>query len=162
MSDERIKLLQGMPVFGGIREDTLKRLLEKSHTVNCNAGEYFLHQGDQATSMFVLESGKVDVVKTWEGKDYLIRTFGIGDSFGEMSLVDFFPRSASIRARDDCDALEITHSNLFDLYGEDLEQFTIIQMNIGREISRRLRALEEYVFQNDPGVPWSETNTAIG
>jgi CRP/FNR family transcriptional regulator, cyclic AMP receptor protein len=62
-----------------------------------------------------------------------------GDCFGEMSLIDFSPRSASVRAVEDCTALQISATCISQVYEKDLEQFAMIEMNMGREVSRRLR-----------------------
>ena len=61
--------------------------------------------------------------------------------------MDLFPRSASIRALADCSAIELTPDDLLRLYEHDLEQFTLVQMNIGREVCRRLRATDELLFR---------------
>ena len=76
-----------------------------------------------------------------------MREFVPGDCFGEMALMDLFPRSASIRALADCTAIELTPDDLMRLYEHDLEQFTLVQMNIGREVCRRLRATDELLFR---------------
>ena len=145
--NSRIALLQGMPVFGGVREETLTFLLGLSSAVSVAAGEFFFHQDDQAQSMFVLEAGQAAVVKSWKGHQYLLSQLAKGDCFGEMSLMDMRPRSASVIAVEDCRAIELSGANLYALFQRDLEQFTLIQMNIGREVSRRLRDADERLFQ---------------
>ena len=97
--------------------------------------------------MFVLEQGRVAVIKAWQGQLYPISQLTTGDCFGEMALLDYYPRSASIMSLEDCIAIELSASTLYKLYEKDLEQFTIIQMNLGREISRRMRQLMELLFQ---------------
>ena len=87
------------------------------------------------------------VSKSWEDQRLLLRRLGPGDCFGEMSLLDLFPRSASIRAEEDCRAIRITSDNLLRLFERDPAQFALIQMNIGREISRRLRHTDELLFR---------------
>ena len=82
MHDARIKLLQGMPIFGGIRADVLQFLLGLCPVVSVPTNEYFFHEHDQADSMFVLEAGKVAVLK-----------------FGEMAVMDLSTRSASVRSK---------------------------------------------------------------
>jgi CRP-like cAMP-binding protein len=69
-----------------------------------------------------------------------------------MALLDLFPRSASVRAVDDCRAIEIGSAALYRLFEHDAEQFALIQMNIAREVCRRLRATDERLFQLQRGV----------
>ena len=147
MHDARIKLLQGMPIFGGIRADVLQFLLGLCPVVSVPTNEYFFHEHDQADSMFVLEAGKVAVLKSWRGQEYLLKILKEGDCFGEMAVMDLSPRSASIRAVEDCAAIRVSAANLYKLYEQDPKQFALIQMNMGREVTRRLREADDRLFK---------------
>ena len=147
MDDRRIELLQGMPIFGAIRAEALETLLSGTTAVEVGAGEYFFREGDMADAMFVLERGLVTVVRRWQDRDYRLRDLGPGDCFGEMALIDLFPRSAAVVAIQDCSAIRLTNADLYRVYEADVEQFTLIQMNIARELSRRLRTAEERLFR---------------
>jgi CRP-like cAMP-binding protein len=143
----RIELLQGMPIFGAISDQTLTFLLRFTRQVDVPAQSYFFHEGDAARSLFVLESGSASVLKGWQGRPVLLRHLRCGDCFGEMALMDFMPRSASVRADEPCSALELDGDVLHRLSEHDLEQFALVQMNLGRELSRRLRDTDELLFR---------------
>jgi CRP/FNR family cyclic AMP-dependent transcriptional regulator len=147
MDEVRISLLQRMPVFGGIREDILTFILNLSSKVSVPKGEFFFHQGNQADSMFVLERGRVAILKSWQGREYLLQHRHTGDCFGEVALIDLCPRSASVLAVEDCSAIEVSSTMLYRIYEKDLEQLALIYMNMGREVSRRLREADERLFQ---------------
>ncbi|HSW06873.1 Crp/Fnr family transcriptional regulator [Aquabacterium sp.] len=147
MHTMRIELLQQMPIFGAIRDDALEFLLEPAPSVHIEAGQFFFRERDPAQSMYVLEAGRVAVLKAWEGRELMLRHLEQGDCFGEMALLDLFPRSASVRAVEDCTAIELLPDHLMRLYERDLEQFALIQMNIAREMSRRLRVTDELLFR---------------
>jgi CRP-like cAMP-binding protein len=149
----RVDLLQRMPIFGGIRADTLDLLISQCPIVEVRAGELFFREGEAADSMFVLEAGKVAVVKSWGSAEQLLHTLDRGDCFGEMALMDLMPRCASVRALEDCRAIRISAASLYEVYEKDLEQFAIIQMNMGREVSRRLREADECLFRAQMGAP---------
>ncbi|MEP7300839.1 MAG: cyclic nucleotide-binding domain-containing protein [Caldimonas sp.] len=151
MLPSRIELLQGMPVFGAIREDALRFLLEQARAVAVAAGGFFFRENDPAGSMFVLEAGRAAVVKHWQGREIVVHRLGAGDCFGEMAIMDLFPRSASVRADEDCRAIELDAADLLRLFERDTEQFALIQMNIGREVCRRLRATDEWLFRSRMG-----------
>jgi len=136
-----------MPIFGAIREDTLHFLLDQVQDVHVDAGQFFFREGDQAELMYVLETGKVAVLKGWRGNESLLHYLQAGDCFGEMALLDLFPRSASVRAATDCTAMALGSADLHRLFERDAEQFALIQMNIGREISRRLRLVDDLLFR---------------
>ena len=152
MQEARIELLQHMPVFGGIRADVLRFLLGLCPVVSVPANAFFFRENDQADSMFVLEAGVAAVLKSWGGREYLLRTLKEGDCFGEMAIMDLFPRSASVRAVEDCTAIRLSAANLYRVYGQDLKQFALIQMNMGREVCRRLREADNRLFRARMGT----------
>ena len=147
-TEERILLLQSTPFFGATNERSVALLLGLSKTIHLSAGEFFFHQNDKGDSLFLLEKGRAEIFKTFNGIDYVLRTVNNGDCFGEMALIDFTPRSATVRAKTDCTAIEISSKALHSLYQQDCEQFLIVQMNVSREVSRRLRLSDERWFQS--------------
>lgn len=142
-----IELLQQMPIFGGLPADALELLLADATTLSVPAQDYFFREGDPATGMYVLERGRVSAPRGWHGKQTLLRSLGKGDCFGEMALLDLFPRSASVRADEDCSAIELVPAQLYRLFERDAAQFAMIQMNIAREMSRRLRETDALLFK---------------
>ena len=147
MAIPAIQLLQNMPIFGGLNADTLDLLLRLSHSVVVPEGEFFFRQGDEGSSTFVLEHGRVSVVKLWGDEEHLLRSLGPGDCFGEMALIDFGLRSASVRADVESKAIELMPKSLLKVAKQDLEQHTLIYMNMARELSRRLREADERLFK---------------
>jgi CRP-like cAMP-binding protein len=159
MDPARIAVLQRMPIFGGIRDAVLRILVEQSSTLAVPAGTYFFREHDPAESLFVLEVGRVAILKHRAGQEHLLAHLSAGDCFGEMALMDLFPRSAGVQAVEPCTAVEIAVSSFHRLYESDLEQFAIIQMNLGREVSRRLRAADERLFRLMLGEPAPEAGS---
>jgi CRP-like cAMP-binding protein len=147
MKKERLDILQKMPIFGGIREDILEFILKDAPIVSVSRGEYFFREKARGTSMYVLEKGRVLVTKLWQKHDYVLAELHKGDCFGEMSLIDLGPRTASVVALEDCSAIKLTNVNILKIYQQDLEQFTMIQMNMAREVSRRLRRTDDILFK---------------
>jgi len=68
--------------------------------------------------------------------------------YPHMIVPLFVGREKSVLALEDCTALRIDNSRLYGLYNEDIEQFTLIQMNLARELARRLRMADERLFMN--------------
>ena len=153
MNNSRIEALQAMPIFGGIRKDILEYLLGASEVLSVQKDNYFFHENDQAEALYVLEAGEVAVLKLWKGREHVLRHLQQGDCFGEMALMDLIPRSASIRAVAPCTAIQLSTASFHKIYEMDLEQFAIIRMNIGREVSRRLRVADEQMFRIMMGEP---------
>lgn len=153
MNQARIELLQRMAIFGAISADTLQFLLDFCPVVSVRANDFFFREHEQGDSMFVLETGKAAVLKSWHGQDHLLLTLTAGDCFGEMTLMDHCPRSASVRALEDSTAIRISSANLYRVYAQDLKQFALIQMNMGREVCRRLREANSRLFSAKMGTP---------
>ena len=153
MSTEYFSLLRSMPVLAGLSDHTLEHLTGDAHEVARSPNDYFFRQGDSGDSLFVITQGSVWVERDWQGKNVELGQLGKGDCFGEMSLIDLMPRSASVRAIGDCRALEIPHQSLQGLFRQSLEQYAIIMMNMGREVSRRLRKADDRLFSIEQQLP---------
>lgn len=153
MADVDFDLLRKMPVFGGLNDATLRLISEQSQASEMAAGEYFFHEGDRARSLFVLQQGKVEIERCWQGGRVILGSLKRGDCFGEMALIDMRPRSASVRVVEDCRAIEISAMSLHNLYRQELEQYAIIMLNLGREVSRRLRAAGDRLFELEQRMP---------
>ena len=147
MARREIELLQGMAVFGAVSEASLELILEDSTTVERSAGEYFIREGDEARAFYVLERGRVRVERGHLESQIALAKLGSGDCFGEMALIECANRSASIVALEPSLALRVPLDALERVMSADLEQFTLIQMNLAREVSRRLRLADQRLFE---------------
>ena len=147
-------MLQEMPIFGGVNEATLELILDKAKVVEVAKNDYYFREGDLDNSIYILERGQVVVYRKWNGKCYKLRELDKGDCFGEMALMDCKPRSAEVMATDDSSAIQVTAAQLAELYKTDSEQYTLIYMNLGREVCRRLRDADARLFlqEIDTGV----------
>ena len=134
-------------IFGGLGEANVALLLDRARRIHVSSGEYFFEEGSRGTSAYVLESGRVSVVKQWNGKPYFLRRLEVGDCFGEVALIDFGARSASVRADVDCRAIELSAGDLLEVARRDPEQFALVYMNFARELARRLRAADDRLFR---------------
>lgn len=146
MGNERIELLQRMPVFGGVSHKTLVYLENHAHIVSVRQGEFFFGEGALADAVFVLDEGQALVLKSWHGDIYRLNSLLVGDCFGEMAIIEMSPRSAAVKAVEDCRAIKISTGVLYDVYEQQSDQYLLILMNMAREISRRLRLADERSF----------------
>jgi CRP-like cAMP-binding protein len=140
-----IGALTEMPVFGGVSTDALVFLIERADDVRVPGEEFFFREGETGGVMYVLRAGRVELQRFRDGAVEILGQLGPGDCFGEMALLDLYPRSASVKALEDCSALAISHGLLYELYGQSPEPFTMIMMNLARELSRRLREAHRHV-----------------
>ena len=138
--------LQQMAIFGGVDDKALQFLLARSRTSEYTAGTHITKEGETGTGLFVLLSGRVAVQRQWNDHEVLLRELATGDCFGEMALLDLGRRSASVLALEDCSVLEMETGLMHDFFEHDTRQFALMQMNIARELSRRLRTTFNVLF----------------
>jgi CRP/FNR family cyclic AMP-dependent transcriptional regulator len=135
--DVRIGHLQRVPLFSGFNEDELRRVAELSRIVEAPMGTVITQIGEPGDSFFVIIDGMV-AVRTPVGAGSQLRP---GDFFGEMSLVDGEPRSATIVATTDLRVLVVDRSNFWRLLDEAPE----LMRRILTMLSRRVRRLEQTI-----------------
>ena len=135
--------LRDIGLFGALSDEVLSHLSNTLKVVEPAAGATMFHEGDEAREMFVVISGEVEVLKhSRRGTDSRVAVLGPGDWFGEMSLVDVQPRSATVRTLAPARLLRIAASDLDALYRHDLKAYAIIVLIVARELSRRLRVAD--------------------
>lgn len=142
-------LLRDIGLFGGLDDESLRVLAEKLPQVKAEAGHTVIAEGESSQEMFVVLGGELEVVKrSRDGHEVMVALIGPGDWFGEMSILDVQPRSASVRAVAPTLLLRITAEHVEHLfYRRNLKAYAILIMNIARELSRRLRVADGLVAQ---------------
>jgi len=146
---EEVDQLQKFPVFGGMDGDTLEKLLYDSNLHNLQQGHCLFSEGDPARSFFVVMQGSLQILKRCGAKTLTLNTLYQGDCVGELALFDLLPRTASAKACVPTRCLEISTRQLLDIYKEDVNQFVLLQMNLGRELARRLREADSRLIAAD-------------
>ncbi len=144
---DQTDLIQQTPVCGGLNRKTLMMILDQSEELEFVAGEYFFRQGDVGDCLYVIRSGAVIVQRMWNDQPIVLARIGPGECFGEMSLIDLQRRFASVKAETPCSVIRIPYFALAHLCRTDIEQYTMVMMNLGREVSRRLRIAGERLFR---------------
>ncbi len=106
-------------------------------------GDIIAREGDESRDMYVVQRGAVDVLKEINGELVLLATLDRGSFFGEMSLLESLPRSASVRARGETRLLAIrAGSLLLKIRRDPTFAFEMLQ-----QMSRRIRRLNEQVAE---------------
>jgi CRP/FNR family cyclic AMP-dependent transcriptional regulator len=139
-----LDLLARIPIFAGLPEAALARILAAARRVQVAAGERLIEEGEAAVSMFVVADGELEICKRGrDGSVFCLAVLRRGDCVGEMSLIDIQPRSATVRAVGTAALLMLDQAAIAGLYRSDLEVYTLLVLNIAREISRRLRQADQ-------------------
>jgi len=136
---EKYQQIENLHFFRDFHDSDLWELINAAEWLRLAQDAEIVQEGQAETAFYVLVAGEVADRKS--GRE-IVRLYP-GDCFGEMALIDLAPRSAAVQALGDCSGFEIFAAGLHRLYERDLEQFALIQMNMARELSRRLRATDE-------------------
>jgi len=107
--DQKMDLLKKVPMFSELSKSHLREISKHSDNVAKKAGDVLARQGNKGWEFFFIIDGKARVEK--DGR--VIRNLTSGDFFGEISLVDREPRTASVIAETDMDLL-VVHSRSFN------------------------------------------------
>lgn len=133
-------LLSQVPIFSQLTSRELRKLGAIVHRREYAANEFIFSQGDPGLGMYVVEDGQVEIILTepdGNRKDLVI--LKSGDFFGELSLLDESPRSASAVAKGYCRIIGFFRPDLIDLLNRTPKSGTKILFKLGEVIGTRLR-----------------------
>lgn len=130
---EKVLALKSVPVFSSVPENQLVDLATITESVEYEAGEIIMNQGDLGTSMYIVVDGRVRI---YDG-DQELGEQGNRAVFGELAALDPEPRAASAQAVEHCTLLRLDGESLYDL------------MSGNREVTRGIvHVLCDYTRQN--------------
>jgi CRP-like cAMP-binding protein len=136
-------MLQNVTILAGLDEATVKFLSERAVQSKISAGSIVLHEGEVGNRFFLIQSGEVRVCKNFGQPDEVeLIKLGKGDFFGEMCILETLPRSATVQAMADSTLYSLTSLAFYHLYQAMPAQYGILILNIARDLSRRLRRLD--------------------
>ncbi len=137
-------MLQNVALFAGLDDESVALLAEELPTLTVEVGATVVEEGTDAKDMYVVVGGELEVVKRAKsGAEVRVAMFGPGDFFGEMSIIDVQPRSATVRALAPTMLVRVDSEHVDRLlYRRDAKAYALFIMNIARELSRRLRVAD--------------------
>jgi len=104
------------PLFSALSPEQLRELVDRSLLVSYGPGEAIVQEGADGQSLFHLLRGSVEVLKRMEAdRTVAVRRLGPGDVFGEMTLLLDAPRSATVRALEECLLLKVQRDSMRSL-----------------------------------------------
>lgn len=143
LSPEDAEFFSRVPIFAAVPAPAMRQLILVARRVDYDGPTLICSEGEPATEMFVVLRGTLEVRKRGRsGADTRIAMLTQGDVAGEMALIDIQPRSAAMRSLGPAALAVLTNGDLASLFNEAPDAYTILVLNIAREISRRLRRLD--------------------
>jgi len=138
-----LDLLKGVELFSELSDEQLKLLANLVEVQNFNRDETVVLEGDDSVqALYLIASGSVQVYMTGvDGRETILSFLERGDFFGEMSLIDGEPRSASVRTVTDAQLLIIYREGFLSL----IKQYPELAMSLLSEMSKRLRKANKQI-----------------
>ncbi|MCH8160901.1 MAG: cyclic nucleotide-binding domain-containing protein [Chloroflexi bacterium] len=128
------KELAAISIFSRLEKDDLERLGKSVVQRKYAKGDVIVKEGEQAVAFYVIVSGRVDVTK---GGDK-VGEKRAGEPFGEMALLDGYPRSTTVIAAEDTECLVMTRWD----FTAELKTGNTIALAMLPELSKIIRRLE--------------------
>ncbi|MEB3884438.1 Crp/Fnr family transcriptional regulator [Lyngbya sp. CCY1209] len=144
-SVQRLLFVRKVPIFQELRDDFLVRLASVMDELSFPADHNIFTEGQEGRSLYIVVSGRVKV----HHGDRILARLEKESCFGEMSLFDAEPRSASVTTLEPCECLMLTQMQLYDA----IDETPGIAVNIIRLLSRRIRELNQQVNTQTPPEP---------
>lgn len=136
--------LQNVPIFAGLDEAALNLLWDRATEVKSAAGNVVVREGETGNRLFVVGEGLVRVCKHFGRPDEVeLARLEPGNFFGEMCILETLARSATVQAVADTTLYSLSSLAFYHLYEAMPAQHSILVLNIARDVSRRLRHLDE-------------------
>ena len=136
MCQDRIKLLKQTQLFYNFTERQLQKLAEILHEVHLQEGRIIFSKGEVGDNLYIIDTGRVKISLIHpNGNELIINIYAGGDVFGELSLFDNLPRSATATALTEVAALTMSRYD-YEALMENVQGFGTSVVHI---LSRRLR-----------------------
>lgn len=140
--DENKQFLKRVPLFSGLTDSQVERLAAGSVRRNFPRGRTIVAEGEPSQSLYILLSGRAKVQRSdTEGKEVILSVLTAGECFGEMSLIDDAPRSASVITLESSDFMSIAK----DSFKSVLVSSPEISLRIMKGLVKRLREADKKI-----------------
>jgi uncharacterized membrane protein len=137
--NSREELLSNIALFESLTDDDLTALSQRVESVDYEVGEVIFRQGDEGSSLFVIEDGAVEISYGEGRARVVLATLFAGQYFGELSLFDGSPRSATATAAKRSRLVRLDRDDLVDFVNKN----PAAALRIIAEMSDRLRQTNE-------------------
>ena len=131
--------LQKYSLFGGVLPEQIDRIKPLFSYARYDAGDMPMREGDPNDKIFFIVGGRVSVSK----QGITTAELGDGETYVEMELIDVMTSIATITALEPLEVVTISNRALYEISKVDIKTFSLLVMNLARDLSRRLRRMDE-------------------
>lgn len=152
MDDAFSTVLRTAPLFRELSEEAAEALTTSMQEVQLPRGDILFEEGDTGDAVYVVLEGKVKLGRTApDGRESLLAILGPGQMFGELSLFDPGPRSATVSAVTDTVLLTLSHEGLLEWITGRPEVARGLLSQLASRLRRANDIVSDLVFADVPG-----------
>lgn len=129
-------LFREMPLFRDVPPHHLRQLARLAHRHEFEAGEVIIRMGDFGSTLYVIKSGRVEVVLERPTENIVVASLGQGEVFGELAIFDGELRSATVIAVEPTETVTLDHIDIVRVIHRSPE----LALSLLKSLSGRLRA----------------------
>jgi CRP-like cAMP-binding protein len=126
-------------LFGGLLDDQIEAIVPLMQVESFKEGDYIIQEGQPNDRIYFILEGRAEALKN----EVRLFVFEEGMTFGEMEVLDVMGSEASVRCLSPTRVMFLSNRALHSLSRSDLKAFSILIMNLARDISRRLRNMNK-------------------
>jgi CRP-like cAMP-binding protein len=141
-------ILSDIALFGGMSEQQMSSVFRWLEQGQFARDESIFQRGDDPSHIYIVRHGRIDLMIIDQGVVLQKKTLVAGDCFGEASLMAMQRHAATAVAREDSEVIVLSKHALLRLQKEDAALFSLLMMNIARELARRLRLTDEILLRH--------------
>jgi len=150
--DEQVGTLGASPLFAALDDGAREALRETMDEVRLHRGATLFSEGDPGDRLYVVTQGKIKLGRTaGDGRENLLSVLGPGEMFGELSLFDPGPRTATATAITETKLSGLGHDDLQPLLIQRPEVASRLLAALARRLRRTNEAMADLVFSDVPG-----------
>lgn len=143
-TEQAMELLAKVSLFAGLQPAHLRRIAFLGREESYGLGDLVFEEGAKGDKFYVILDGAVRISRTVPGMgEEALAVLRAGDYFGEMALIDEFPRSADARVHERCRLFVIRKEDMEDLLFVDRDLAYDLLWNFVRTLSGRLRGTND-------------------
>jgi len=145
-------LIGAFPLFASMTVESRASFAEQLHRRPVRRGEKLFVEGEPGDAVYLLLKGKVKIFRTSpDGRENLLIVMGPGEVFGELSLFDPGPRTATASAVVSSEVASLDHAELTRLLEHRPETAALLLRVLARRLRRTNDAISDLVFTDVPG-----------
>ncbi|MEK6673990.1 MAG: cyclic nucleotide-binding domain-containing protein [Nitrospirota bacterium] len=138
-----INILRKIPVFDDLNRRELAAIERILHRREYNHDEIIFREGDPGAGMYIIETGRVDIVR--EPDMHVLAELNDGEFFGELALLDDSPRTATAIVKIPCKMLCFLQPDMLDMIERNPRLGTKVLLRLARTMGERLKKSNEQI-----------------